>query len=241
MLNWIWNKFFNNKSAAWTALFTGVLTVFTIKMWQVAATTSEATRTSQRAWMNLRGMSLGPDINNITNSSPAKEFIVTWGNTGATVAKQVVFEGNQKPELENLPNGYDFPLDPSVKTESVVSPQGGFDVRFQVPMSELEDNWKGRNKLFFWGDAIYKDVFPKDAVRLSEFCVEVTHMTTAFKTPPIVKKGEPQPYPTLGQPNVAIVGFSWQPCSGGIHMCYDEDCKDYADRIKGAQPSPPTP
>jgi len=109
----IWNFLFANKAAMWTAVFTGVLTLFTVKMWQVA--------------------------------------------------------------------------------------------------------WNNKTKLFLWGDVVYKDVFPGDPERLSENCIEISHLVAVA---------------SLGDPNVGLSGVSWKPRPKGLHICYDEDCKDYQDRIK---------
>ena len=211
----IWNFLFANKAAMWTAVFTGVLTLFTVKMWQVADTNSQTTRSSQRALMNLQGFVLGPRLNS-SGHWVSQEVYLNWVNTGDTAAKTAIFQSAVKPELEELREGFDFPLAPD-KTEGVVAPKGTFAVTLQIPVDQLMDAWNNKTKLFLWGDVVYKDVFPGDPERLSENCIEISHLVAVA---------------SLGDPNVGLSGVSWKPRPKGLHICYDEDCKDYQDRIK---------
>jgi hypothetical protein len=221
---------FVRSSAFWTAVFTGLLTVFTYKLYEVSNIATETSRSSERAVLNVQGLTLGAEIRDSSGNFVAQEMGITWSNTGSTPAKAMVIESNAKPELEDFGEGYDFPLLPD-KSEGVIGPKGIYSVSLQIPRSVWEDNWRGKNKLFVYGTAIYRDAFPGDPERLSEFCLEITHVTVGWKSQPTVKPGEAMPSLIMGAPNTGIAQFTWQACKRGAHTCYDEDCKDYKERV----------
>ena len=48
------------QSSFWLVIFTGLLTLFTYKLWEVTRLSTESTRSAQRALMNFGGLSIGP-------------------------------------------------------------------------------------------------------------------------------------------------------------------------------------
>ena len=186
---------------------------------------------AQRAVVSFNGLGIGVQVEDQDRKWNGQEIYINWGNPGETHAKAVSFKTNQKLDLDVLPVGFDFPL-PSDKTQGVIASKGQFTTSIVVPLAQLKDVWNGRSRLFIWGDATYQDAFPDDPERLSEFCVEVTKPTAGFSIQPTIKPGEAIPRPVLGDPNTQLIGLSWTSCAHGIHICYDEDCPDYEDRIK---------
>ena len=78
--------------------------------------------------------------------------------------------------------------------------------------------------------------------RLTEFCVELTHLTVTMLSPTPqatdkkdIQKNTGGSAETVNpeSPNAILAGFQWQECP--THNCYDEDCKDYAERVKSAR------
>lgn len=228
-------RFFREHHGIWTAIFTGMLTLFTYKLYQVATVTNETARATQRAFVTLGGIGVGPEFNGTDGKRVAQEFAITWTNTGTTPATSAILQGNSKPFIEGLPKGYEFELLPE-KTHTVFAPKGTSQVNIAIPWAILVDAWHGRSRLFIWGTAIYKDIFPGDPERLSEFCIELTHLTAGYKIPPKVPAGKPAPTASFDDANSMIVGYQWQACNIDTHSCYDEDCKDYADRVKDMRP-----
>jgi hypothetical protein len=228
----IWNTLFAQKAAAWTAVFTAVLTAFTYLLYQVSQQANDNSKEQARGFVNFAGLSIGPRFNDPQGKWVSQEIAITWANSGSTAAKAAVFKVNAKPFLDDLPTGYDFPL-PSEKTEGVVPPKGTYAVNVQIPSSNLIDEWSNKGvRIFVWGSVLYKDIFPNDPERLTEFCTEITHVTAGFTNQPKVIAGQPPASPRLGDPDVAIVQFQFQACTRGAHTCYDEDCKDYSERVK---------
>jgi hypothetical protein len=230
MLRKIWNFLFAGKSAAWTAIFTGVLTFFTLKMYQVSSITSETARASERAFLSFVGPALGARISDGSGNWSGQEFSLNWNNSGTTPAKAVVIQNSGEPWPSDLPKGFEFTLR-AEKTMAVVGPKGVYGTNITIARDVLVQMWQGKSRLFVWGTAIYKDIFPGDPDRLTEFCAEFTHITigVAPQTQMLPTKVTPVKL-DIEAPNAAIVGFEWGACRE--HNCYDQDCKDYSERVK---------
>ena len=247
-MNWFWNKFFVNKAAAWTALFTGMLTVFTYFLYRVSDTTSETAKISERGFLSLAAAQLGPRlVDNPALGNDAKwlgqEISVIWNNGGNTPARDIVIQTNLQPFYPDLPTSYDYPLNPE-KTLAAIGPKAVYGTTVNLPRDMVSDYWHAKKRLFIWGAAVYKDAFPNTPDRLTEFCVELTHLT--INMIPTVPKNNGQkttakgtiavianPSPNPDAPNANLANFQWQQCP--THNCYDEDCKDYAQRVKSAR------
>jgi hypothetical protein len=227
-MNWFWTKFFN--AAMWTAIFTGVLSVFTYFLYRVSEQSDETAKGQARAFVSFTGFTLGPDFSDQQGKWAGKEVEINWTNNGTTPAKLVVIQVNAKPFLEDIPDSYDFPL-LSTKTEGAIGQKVIYTNSVTIPSSVWDDAWHGKARLFLWGTALYRDVFPNDPDRLTEFCFEAFNITTGYTVQPTVPKGQPLPTPAVGSPGVSIAQFQWRACNRGAHSCYDEDCKDYKDRV----------
>jgi hypothetical protein len=217
-----WNIFFNDRAGVWTALFTGVLSVFTYMLYRVSNSTDETQRSAQRAFLNFNGPVLGPKIVDNGGHWTGQEFALQWTNSGNTPARDLVIQTNNLPFRPDIPKEYDFPL-ATEKTSTVIGPKGTYGTGMVIPKESLADAWHSKGRLFIWGTVIYKDAFPQDPDRLTEFCVELTHLT--MNTP----KPQTPTQTTIDDPKATLVGFQWQTCR--THNCYDEDCKDYKDRV----------
>jgi hypothetical protein len=90
----VWSVAFKGRSAAWTAIFTGVLTLFTLKMYQVSRITSETSRASERAFLSFSGAGLGARIIGADGVWTHYEISLNWSNSGSTPAKSGVIQNN---------------------------------------------------------------------------------------------------------------------------------------------------
>jgi hypothetical protein len=242
----IWNFLFRGKSAAWTAIFTGVLTAFTYMMYQVSNTTSEIQRSSERAFLTFAGPENGARMVNGNFLAPdapwtSQEVALVWANNGETPARSAVVKVGSNAFYPDIPEQFDFPLNDS-KIYMVVGPKSAYGTNILIPKDEIVDVWHVKKRLFVWGTAVYRDVFPKSPDRLTEFCVELTHLTVGFIPPspptstivqPNAKDAPPPaaaPPQNVDSPQAFLQGFQSQQCRA--HNCYDEDCPDYKDRVK---------
>lgn len=221
MLTRIWNFLFRGKAAAWTALFTGVLTVFTYKLYQVANAANETSREGQRAFVSFSGIT---PLANLTDPTRATrlglEVQVKWSNSGTTPAQDALGAASAQLWASELPDGFDFKDLPGVKGQTLaIGPKGEGALSMQLPVNLLASQRAGTSRLYVWGWAVYKDIFSDDPDRLNEFCTEVTHVAI-----PADK--------TMEDPN-ANVGWALAQCNR--HNCYDEDCPDYSERVKEAR------
>jgi hypothetical protein len=233
------NILFKNKAGMWTAVFTGVLSVFTLLLWNVAKSTDQTSRASERAYLSFVQLGLGVDLlGNDLRTWSGQEFLLNWLNSGNTPATGVVIETNAQAWRSSLPEGFDFPeIKDKNKTVAAIGPKSSYGTTSDINKDDLMDAWAGKSRIFFWGSVVYKDVFPGDPDRLSEFCVEMTHVT--FKQAPETNRPTPRAggaaAPDQSVPPAivgGVVGYQWQACRE--HNCYDQDCKDYFDRVQSA-------
>jgi len=221
--------FGSGRAALWTAVFTGILTIFTWKLYQVSRTTSDTSRASERAFLSFANFALGS-----RNSNPAGQWIsyqvgINWTNSGSTPVTAAVIQANGNIWPTDLPDGFGFPLLPE-QTRTVFGPKASSTTSVDVPTIDWTQSWHGAGRLFIWGTAVYRDVFPEDPLRLTEFCDEIHHVTIG---PSLTQNPAP---PTTTQaplviesPNAVVVAFQWQACRQ--HNCYDNDCGDYRERV----------
>lgn len=239
----VYDVCFRDRSAAWTGIFTGflalftaVLVLFTSKLYEVGKSTDETARSSQRAFLSFSSIGLGVRLSDVSKNWTGQEFSLNWINTGNTPASEAVIQTNGQPWPTDLPKGFEFPLLPE-KVTAVVGPKGTYGTNVQLSKDLLASAWSGKSRIFFWGTVVYKDVFPSDPDRVSEFCVEMTHITmgnlpsTSTPLDKSVQLPQPMPQPfSIDAPTTAIVNAQWQTCRE--HNCYDEGCKDYSLRVK---------
>jgi len=166
-----------------------------------------------------------------------QEFSLNWINSGNTPASSIVIQTNVQAWRSDLPSNYDFPENKQ-NALAVIGPKGTYGTLARVSKEDLMDAWQAKSRLFFWGSVVYKDIFPKDPDRLSEFCVEMTHITfpsPTSGTKQTAPKAIPQPTTEPITPPITggVIAFQWQACHQ--HNCYDQDCADYSDRVKNAR------
>jgi hypothetical protein len=164
-----------------------------------------------------------------------QEIALLWINGGNTAARDAVIQTNAAPFFPDIPEGYTFPL-ALPKTKVVIGPKGTYGTNIIVSKDVIADYWHSKKRIFIWGDVVYKDVFFEQPDRLTEFCVELTHLAVNQLAPSTGPAGKILPTITAPQQtdveraSAALAAFQWQQCPE--HNCYDEDCKDYSARIK---------
>jgi hypothetical protein len=227
--------FGNGRSAFWTAVFTGVLTVFTWKLYQVSKTASDTSRASERAVLNFANFAIGVRNNGPDGHWVSQQVGINWNNSGNTPVTRAVIRANGQVWPTDLPDGYAFPMLPE-QTRTVVGPKALSSTSLDVPALSLAQSWHGTGRLFIWGTAVYRDSFPEDPPRLTEFCDEIHHVAISAAQPQnIVNEpaGTVHPPLVIESPNAILSAFQWQACRQ--HNCYDKDCGDYRDRVAEAR------
>jgi hypothetical protein len=225
----IFDVLFKNRAGMYTALFTGVLSLFTYLLWNVSRSTDETSRVSQRAFVNFNGLQVGVNLaNNEQKEWVGQEFTLNWINSGNTPASRVDIRTKAQTWRSDLPADYDFPTE-KIANSPTIGPKLVYGTNVQITKNDILDAWHGNSKLFFWGTVVYRDIFfPTDPDHVTEFCIQPVHIV--FQTP----------FPDFTKPitpNFAgVVAMQWQECPQ--HNCYDDDCRDYHDRVKEARSSP---
>jgi len=201
-------------------------------MYFVAKSSGETNRNSQRAYVSYAGTGLGSRMvqGQPIASSPwtGQQIFLSFANSGDTPARKAVIRTNVQDWPEDLPEGYDFPLDPK-KVEAVIGPKANYATEMVIDKEKLDQNAHAKGRIFIWGDVMYRDIFPDDPARLSESCIEITYLTVGWVNPPADKSLATD----IDAPNTQLVGFQSNACKQ--HNCYDKDCKDYDDRVKDMQ------
>jgi len=239
-LKWLWEHCIKNRAAAWQAICAVVLSVFTILLYRVSDRATETSRASERAFINFSHLGSGvtlvaPGDGNWTG----QEFDLNWINNLNTPANDIVIQANvQAWRSPALPLGYDFPENRQ-NALAVIGPKGTYGTIARVSKVDLMDAWQANSHIFFWGSVVYRDIFPDDPDRLSEFCVEMTHVTFAGspqainQAPPKTGVGQAIGQPTIAPTPAGVVAFQWEACRE--HNCYDQGCKDYSACVKAAR------
>jgi hypothetical protein len=223
-MNWVWNTFFANRAAAWQAVCAVVLVVFSGLLWKVSDKANETARENQRAFLNMAGVTpgvtmLGPD----NTKRMGQEALVTWANTGTTPARNVIGNTTEQLWQTDLPQGFGFPdLNPHGREPIAIGPRGYTQVSVLVPVNDIYSAGRPGSHIFFWGWAVYDDVFAGDPPRLTEFCEEMIQITLPTLTSDVTDSRVP-------------ISWNIQMCKQQNHNCYDEDCPDYSERIAEAR------
>lgn len=177
----------------------------------------ESVEVAQRAFVAFKGVD-----SNLTIGGQW-QFQAEFQNNGNTPANDVV-AGFHADVLDQEPSDSVFKGD-SIDTSSRVTIASrdlqSFgpvirDDSFMPSFPSGQDVRKGPIEAavppnrFLWGWVVYRDIFPKTEVHLTEFCRKAIKRTLGFS---------PEPHPT------AHVGLQVLWCKN--HNCQDRNCKDY--------------
>jgi len=185
----------------------------------------EALQSEQRAFVNFNGISAGAALTTADGKAKAAQILnLNWFNSGNTPAKDGVTLGNLQMWRGELPSGFDFKdinaPPPNSIPHNIVGPHQGVPIQLAVGIDNFRAQRAGTDRMFFYGWIVYKDVFAGDPDRLTEFCTEMIQVAIFDAKKDIADPSQ---------------NFSWntQPCRE--NNCYDEDCKDYSEKIKQAR------
>lgn len=212
----LYDRLFARKAGAWTAIFTFVLAIFSYLLWQVSKDANNTSAATQAASLS----SFGPAMLKVPSADGKTlrgyNIFFTWVNNGTTPTKSTTMQANVSVGPATPTKGLDFSTLPQAQIlTAVLGPKAGIQMTPTfVSLEDFEDVQQGRKHMFFWGWAVYHDVF-SDAARLSEYCFDVqgANWTKPDHTDP-----------------TGDVTLSNPPC--GVHFCFNEECEDYKTRTK---------
>jgi hypothetical protein len=221
---WILEHIIKGKSDAWQAIGAVVVAFMTIMLYRVGNDTNELTRATQRALVSFAGTSPGPSLSSQDHKIRlAQEVVFNWSNSGTTQARNAITSISGQGWPTELPQGFDFPDLPGSQRQTIaLGPKETTGVRTQIAMDQISNSWEGKSHLYTWGWIVYDDVFGSRP-HLTEFCVEFLQIT--------IPSGKTST--DFSDPNMA---FSWNIQKCKQHNCYNDDCKDYSDRVQQARP-----
>lgn len=214
--NDLYARLFVGKAAAWTAIFTCFLVIFSGLLWKVASDANDSSVVNQRAFASGTSPQLTKQIANgkLTGVNVTALII----NSGNTPAKSGISESNIYVGVEEPRDGLNFDnLPQAQRNQFVLGPHGVLQLQ-PVPLSngDMESLADNKTHVFYWGWATYHDIFPGTPVRLTEWCYSFNN--------PIWSK------PDHTDTTTDVTSVNTPTCS--THNCYDEDCADYKERTK---------
>jgi hypothetical protein len=219
MLERIWNLMFQEKAAAWTAIFTAVLAVFSYLLFQANSDANKAAIATQRAFITFAQTYFEPVPSNPKQKVAGYRLHMVMSNGGTTATEYSTYEMSIaiQDTVPDPQTNFDA-LPQSERFEFVFGPRQVYDgLGTYVSLSDLEDVAQEKKHMFFWGWVVYRDVFSATPIRLSEFCLNMTN--PQWQNPD--HSGRP-----------GLITMSNLPCRQ-THNCYDENCQDYSKRIEG--------
>ncbi len=219
ILSSIWNTVFRNKAAAWTAIFTAVLAVFSYLLFQANADANKPAIATQRAFVTFNQTYFQPFPTDPKQKVTGYRLHMGMANTGTTATQYSTYEMSVAIQDTVPDKDTDFDtLQQSERYEFVFGPKFGYDgLGTYVSLSDIESVAKEKKHMFFWGWVVYRDVFGGTPIRLSEFCLNMT---------------DPQWQNPDHSARPGIISMTNLPCHQ-THNCYDENCSDYSKRIEG--------
>jgi len=99
---------FKDKAGFWTALFTGVLCVFSYFLWQVNDATNRLAIATQAASVSASGPALIKQANSDGKTLKGWNVYLTWINSGSTATRTVTLQSNVYTGTATPTKGLDF-------------------------------------------------------------------------------------------------------------------------------------
>jgi hypothetical protein len=202
----------------WTAVFTGVLCLFTALLWKVSNEANTFNASNQRAMINFGGPYLSKKMAADGKKVDGWQVYYAWSNSGRNPAKGVEAQFNYSLSDRRPTKDLNFGELPTRDTLPLILGPG---TMFQMPpvdlsLDDLSSIESRKQHLFFWGWITYDDGNPHSSRRLTEFCTDVTGLTWTG--------------PSDHTDPLANFSIQTPPCE--THNCYDETCADYDQRTK---------
>jgi hypothetical protein len=220
----IFDKFFRGKAAAWTAIFTCVLAVFSYLLWEANSDANQTTVATQRASITFGAVYLEKVAASPTDPLTGYRAHIQMTNGGTTPTKYGFYEMSAAVQDSGPDENTDFDALPqSRRLPFIFGPHQLYDSQgAQISLSDLEAVGAGKKHMFLWGWIVYRDTFSGTPIHLSEYCLNVTDPKWMTPTGVI----------SANHSDVnGITAITTLPCP--THYCYESDCGDYSKRIQG--------
>jgi hypothetical protein len=110
---------------------------------------------------------------------------VTWKNFGITPAKEFEYWISAKWYPAGVEPDFSKPSE-RISEHNVITLGSGTEISSAalfVPAADVEKAMSGQGRVFFWGEAIYRDVFPDTPQRHFHFCHVVSTLPKAVNEP----------------------------------------------------------
>jgi len=186
-------------TVAVTFLMAGIAAVqavmFIVQLWmmggslRVSKLASEAAKDSadisrasmeigQRAYVHYSGLEI-MSILDESNGNLSWRFRPAWRNTGNTPTRECRIYARREIWPDGIPLDVSWDIPPEIVFSPVTVPPGEQILGDMCYFSgqQLADAQSGKARLFIWGSAEYRTVFPTSSLYSTRFCVELTTIT----------------------------------------------------------------
>jgi hypothetical protein len=213
-------------AAAWTALFTGILAVFTVVLvyytallYNVSRDANDSTQRIERATVFMGGLG---GVRKLLSDDNTRWDRVRVGfffrNGGPTAPRNLRAKLSYQVFDGEMPSDFAFSDNTTTPPRTLfLGPDTQQATFIDLPLSAIEDVVERKKQLFVWGWATYNDVFNGTPPRLMEFCSELIDLQYTH------------PVPETPLDNKNRLQISLETCPR--HNCYDADCADYETRV----------
>ena len=153
----------------------------------------------------------------IGKKTESVRLTLPWMNSGNTATRNGDSEVNWQWLPTELPEKFNFPDHPNIEhAKFVITPKAYGNATLIIPIGFMDATRKGDGHMFVWGWITYHDIFNGTPVRLSEFCDEITDITSSTAD--------------ITDPS-ATISSQFTLCKE--HNCTDEECSDYKEKTRG--------
>lgn len=210
----------------WWLLFTGIIVAIIYglqlnAMLDANKINRQSLESVQRAYLTMRALEPRP----VVDEGKLAGWVVeaAFDNSGSTTAQDVRHSVGTNLLGFDEPDEQGF-IGPNVTSPEYVGPKAPYSVTSPVPFPEnlvpqiSKPGWSppaDKRRIFFWGWAAYRDVFPNTRPHITEFCMRVNG----------VIERSPQNQ-----------GWIMLTTSCRAHNCTDEYCPDYSEVVQKAYP-----
>ncbi|NOT28400.1 MAG: hypothetical protein HOP16_20155 [Acidobacteria bacterium] len=213
---------FDGRSAAWTAIFTAVITWYTIQLTYISDLANRNNVAAQRPFVYLAQQINGSKLID-KGAVTGMRFHLRLENSGNTPATNVWGRSTLQVRSERLTEGFDFPDgDTSSPSPTILGPRGYGEQMLDVPLNDFFQVVQKKQFLYIWGWVMYSDTLASTPFHLTEFCFELTGVAPSIDTTSL----PPTETFDVSDPKIGY-NFTFNPCAVS-HHCVDESCPDYA-------------
>lgn len=139
---------FQGKSNVWMAIFTGVLTVYTILLYMVANSTHEFDKRNKRPFVFHEIHAVAKGVDRATGKVTDFQMGISWRNTGDTPVKTAMTNSSYQLVVKDLADDFSFPdITNTPPQRVVIPPRGRSEHVLMLRMDDMRAVYENKGKI----------------------------------------------------------------------------------------------